>query len=272
MPDAKFLETYPLYRKFYSNIPATLNKIGKVPINMHCGTCSGNRTFNMFNEYYDGSRFSDDSTAGQIRQAIYRCSACKSYKYYFLLKFSSDNTWVEKSGQSPAWKIKTEKDLSALLGNHESLYVKGLICESQSYGIGAFAYYRRIVEEIIDKLLSEVEELIDDGEKEKYQEALKKTQETRVTSEKIELVQDLLPAVLRPNGMNPLALLHRVLSEGLHASTDEKCLELAAEAKEIIVFLSSRVASASKDAREFTLRMQSLLQKKDKTDFSSGAS
>ena len=92
--------------------------------------------------------------------------------------------------------------------------------------------------------------------------ALAATKKTRVTSEKIELVKDILPAVLRPNGMNPLSLLHGVLSEGLHADDDEKCLDLAVEIREILTFLASQVAASKLAAQSFSDGMRSLLDKK----------
>lgn len=151
-----------------------------------------------------------------------------------------------------------------MLGSHKDYLIKGLVCESQSYGIAAFSYYRRIVEEIIDGLLEEIGGLISDDEKAAYDAALSEVKATRIAAEKIELVKDLLPPILRPEGMNPLALLHGVLSEGLHANTDERCLELAVEVREILTFLASQVAATSAASRSFTERMRTLLDKRSK--------
>ena len=55
MPDSEFLETYPLYRKFRTDIGYLyLKDISKPPIRMHCPNCNCLQTFNMGNEYYDG--------------------------------------------------------------------------------------------------------------------------------------------------------------------------------------------------------------------------
>src|SRR5665647_904692 len=105
-----------------------------------------------------------------------------------------------KIGQFPAWEIAGEPNVEKLLGKHAGYYKKGQVCESQGYGIGAFGYYRRIVEEVIDELLDEISELISGDELAKYKEALVKTKATIVTAEKIELVKDLLPTILRPEG------------------------------------------------------------------------
>jgi hypothetical protein len=149
-----------------------------------------------------------------------------------------------------------------MLGDHKEYLTKGLACESQSYGIAALSYYRRIVEEIIDTLLDEIGTMISEEEREAYALALTDVKKTRITSEKIELVKYLLPPVLRPDGMNPLALLHGILSDGLHAQSDERCLELAVEVREILTFLASQVATANAASRSFTAKMRSLLEKR----------
>ncbi len=41
-----------------------------------------------------------------------------------------------------------------MLGEHLKDYRKGLICENHSYGVGAYSYYRRIIENVIDDLLN----------------------------------------------------------------------------------------------------------------------
>jgi DNA-binding transcriptional ArsR family regulator len=130
-----------------------------------------------------------------------------------------------KVGQYPAWDISIDKSISSVLGKYKELFKKGLICESQGYGIGAYAYYRRIVELSIDELLDDICELVDESGRDKYKIALRKTKETSVASEKIELVKDLLPASLRPAGMNPLGLLYGFLREGIHDKSDEECIE-----------------------------------------------
>lgn len=137
-----------------------------------------------------------------------------------------------------------------------------MVCESQGYGIGAYAYYRRIIEEIIDSLLDSIADLIPESEKQQYLEALNKTKETIIAKGKIELVKDLLPEILRPDGMNPLNLLHSTLSEGLHAKTDEECLEIAGSIRDILVFLVNQILQTKESSKKFTTRMRKLLEKK----------
>lgn len=92
---------------------------------------------------------------------------------------------------------------------------------------------------------------------------LSQKQEKRLLlPKKIELVKDLLPPILRPEGMNPLAALHSALSQGLHAESDEECLDLAQHCREVLVFLVNQVAASKDTAKSFTSSMRKLLDKK----------
>lgn len=145
---------------------------------------------------------------------------------------------------------------------HGDNFKKGLVCESQGYGIGAFAYYRRITEDIIDELLDSISDLIEPEHKKEYDDALAKAKTTRATQDKIDLVKDLLPATLKPDGWNPLGVLHSELSEGLHAASDESCLENAHHVKAILIYLIEAILRSKESAKAFTSSMKSLLDKK----------
>jgi len=91
--------------------------------------------------------------------------------------------------------------------------------------------------------------------------SLAKTKQTRVAQEKINLIKDILPSSLKPNGVNPLGVLHSELSEGLHAKSDESCLENANHIKSILTFLINQIIVSRQAAKEFTDSMKSLLNK-----------
>lgn len=186
------------------------------------------------------------------------------YRRYFLLKFDQDvnGYYIAKVGQDPAWDITLDRNLEKELGEFSDYYRKGLICESQSYGIGAFSYYRRILEKIIERLLEDITKLMTDPELQKYLAALKQVKLTKRADEKIKLVKDLLPSALKPNGMNPMAILYEALSEGLHAETDEQCVELAQEVREVLVYLVNRLLAVKTADKEFTDGMKKLLDRK----------
>jgi hypothetical protein len=262
MPFREMLEEYPLYRRYPKCPWHSLDQVDKPTIHMYCHACSSEQTFMMINEYYEGFEYSNVPLAGISVRAIYRCVGCSKYDRYFLIKFDEAREFVMKVGQDPAWTIAVDRQLEQMLGSHTDTYKKGLICESQGYGIGAYGYYRRIVEEIIDQLLDEIVNLIPPTEQSTYVAALAKAKSTHIAQEKIDLVKDLLPPSLRPEGLNPLSVLHDSLSAGLHSQPDERCIELAATTREALVFLVHQVLTHKKAAKTFTESIKKLLEKK----------
>lgn len=262
MPTSTFFETFPLYRQYEFNAPKVMNQFPKPTLNLDCQSCKDRRTFVMTNEWHSAKDYINFPSEGESALLEYNCVSCRKGRYTFTVRIADDLKSVIKTGQFPSWTIKPDSNVENMLGKHKSYLRKGLICESQSYGIGAFSYYRRIVEEVIDGLLDQIAQLMSENERQVYDTALAKVKTTRVTAEKIDLVKDLLPSTLRPAGMNPLALLHGVLSQGLHGESDERCLELAAEIREILTFLAVQVSAAAAAQASFTERMKGLLQKK----------
>lgn len=283
MANKKFLEEYPLYKKFLTNDFSnwtTLENLPKPAIHMHCLRCDSDQTFNMTNEYYEVDHNHNQDSVGKTLRARYLCSACKQSIRLFFIHFIGSETITVKNkkgedeersimsmmkvGQNPSWSIKMDKELEKLLGNHSDFYKRGLVCESQGYGVGAFAYYRRIVEEVIDELLASVEDLITDSEEKKgYATALAEVKKTPATQEKINLVKDLLPDSLRPDGMNPLSALHSALSEGIHAEDEETCLEYAEAVRDTLVFLVNRLVRIKSEDKVFSASMRKILDKKN---------
>jgi hypothetical protein len=265
MPHKEFLEQYPLYRKFKtSSLPHTADNLPVVAIKMACPLCSSEQTFVMTNKYSENFGYDNCPISGQIFRLTYGCAHCLKFTRYFFIKVADDRTSLMKVGQYPVWDVSTDPTIERMLDEHADYFKKGLICESQGYGIGSFAYYRRIIEEIIGQLLEDIAGLLSGDEHEKYVQALNETKKTIVTQDKIKLVQDLLPAILRPNGMNPLSVLHSVLSEGLHGKSDEDCMEYAMSVWEVLVFLVNQVAASKATSKGFTESMKKLLEKKSK--------
>ena len=81
-------------------------------------------------------------------------------------------------------------------------------------------------------------------------------------SKAVDLVKAGIPQVLLINGHNPLTLLHSALSEGLHAETDEQCLELATSIRVVLSDLAERLGNALKDHAELNNAVGRLMQAK----------
>jgi len=295
MPDAKFLEEYPLYRKFdfpikrdITLLPITLDEFPKVNLNMYCPNCNNIRTFKFNYKYIhkkEEKLFITNIEAhfniklktfrakmlsppvlkeNDIINLNYICAYCEDYYRFFAIKMGEGLKTIEKVGQFPPWSIKIEKNLKKLLREYSEYYKKGKTCESQGYGIGAFIYYRRIVEDIIEELLELIPDLMSGEELEKFQVALEEVRKTKNTTDKIALVKDLLPAILKPEQFNPLKTIHDILSIGVHGRTDDECLDDAELIRTSLVFLVDSIKSRKKGQQEYTESMQKILKKQRK--------
>lgn len=264
MLSKQFLEHSNLYQKFKIDVPKYFEEFDEPTIHLYCEMCKSDQTFNLHEPFYPKYQKFDHESAGEIIYLDYICTGCKNFHRVFSVKVDENLDYLMKIGQYPPIDISIEKNISKALGEHKELYKKGLICESQGYGIGAYAYYRRIVELIIDELLDDIYELIEEEGKSEYKEALDKTKQTTVTQTKIELVKDLLPSSLKPDGLNPLGTLHEILSEGIHSKPDEECIEFAEDIKTILIYLVSEVIRHKQESKMFTDKMHRLLEKKSR--------
>jgi hypothetical protein len=151
--------------------------------------------------------------------------------------------------------------LLKLLGDQREFFLKGRRCENQGLGIGAFGYYRRVVEHqkgrIIDEIIKVSEKL---GATAEALKLLADAKSETQFSKSVTMVKDGLPQALLINGHNPLTLLHNALSAGLHEQTDEVCLELAQAVRVVLVDLSERLSQALKDEAELNLAVSRLLK------------
>ena len=79
-------------------------------------------------------------------------------------------------------------------------------------------------------------------------------------SRAIDDVKDAIPPVLRISGHNPLTLLHSALSQGLHARTDQECLEIAGSIRVVLTELAERIGQVLKDQAELNAAVTRLLK------------
>jgi hypothetical protein len=64
------------------------------------------------------------------------------------------------------------------------------------------------------------------GVDEKTIESLRKAKEQVRYEDKLSVASELIPAALRPGGVNPVGQLYTHLSIGLHGKTDDECIAI----------------------------------------------
>jgi|SRR5215469_4024996 len=104
--------------------------------------------------------------------------------------------------------------------------------------------------------------LLSEQDKQAYATALAQTKQETQASRKIEVIRDLIPASLRPHGINPLRVLHDALSVGIHSREDEECLEQAATIRESLVFFITQLDALKTSSQQFTEHMRKQLDRK----------
>jgi hypothetical protein len=130
-------------------------------------------------------------------------------------------------------------------------------------GIGAFAYYRRVVEEQKGRIIEEIGKVAVKikPSKETAELFAKAKAETQFTTA-IDMIKSAIPEAVLIDGHNPLTLLHSALSEGLHAHTDEQCLELATSIRVVLTELAERISTALKEEATLKSAVSRLLNRK----------
>jgi hypothetical protein len=168
-----------------------------------------------------------------------------------------------KFGEIPSYGPPTPSRLIKLIGPDRETFLKGRQCENQGLGIGAFVYYRRVLENQKNRILDEIIKVgralaIPDDSIRRLEAAKAESQFSKALSS----VKDALPQTLMINGQNPLTLLHSALSDGLHDKTDEHCLEIASCIRVVLAELSERLAQALKDEAELSKALSKLMSVK----------
>lgn len=173
---------------------------------------------------------------------------------------------MRKLGEKPPFGPPTPTRLFRLIGEeYRELFLKGRKAENKGLGIGAYAYYRRIVEHQKGRIIDEIRKVAEKlGASPDTLKAFEDARVERQFATAIEKVKAGIPQSLLIDGHNPLTLLHDALSEGLHELTDEECLDLARSIRLVLVELADRVSTALKEEAELTSAVRNLLSRKTK--------
>ncbi|MCP3388893.1 hypothetical protein NLM27_08915 [Bradyrhizobium sp. CCGB12] len=196
------------------------------------------------------------------------CSNCRRQRKMFAVRLFAIGTekhgQVTKLGEFPPYGPTTPTRLLKLLGDEREVFLRGRRCENQGLGIGAFSYYRRVVENqknrIIDEILkasvtlSVTKETVD---------LLERAKNETQFSNSVSLVKDAIPQGLLIKGHNPITLLHTALSDGLHARSDEDCLEIAHDIRVVLAELAEKLSEVMKDEAELDTAVSRLLKPRD---------
>jgi hypothetical protein len=253
-----FLESTPAYvERRFENIFGDMSRgnpgyrwgIFSPRIQLYCDNDDGVR-------WFDPEESSFFCAEYETRFLLYTCRDCgRSRKTFALilvanLTATSQVLTAMKVGEFPPFGSHLAKRLANLLSDTDlELYRKGLRSEREGLGIGAAAYFRRVVDNqwkaLVKKLRDAAARLGASAEELKvFDEAF--TQQQFSTA--VDMLKDAIPAkLLILDGLNPLTLLYRPLSVQLHELTDEQCLQQAADIRVVLNETFDNISRVLKD-------------------------
>lgn len=261
------VQTYvtELFKKTSSRSAAFVASVGVAgpEIKLHCDGegCAGQRRFACTSGTY-----SFDSAADN-RFLYYACKDCGKSVKIFALHIIRDKTtpsgWVMKFGETPPFGEHTPRRIFNLIGEeYRELFLQGRRAENKGLGIGAYAYYRRIVEDQKGKFIDEIRKVAAKlGASDETIKAFEDARTEKQFKTAIEKIKHAIPQSLLINGRNPLLLLHDALSEGIHEYTDAQCLELATTVRLILTDLSEKISIALKEKAQLNEAVEKLLNR-----------
>jgi hypothetical protein len=229
-------------------------------IPLHCTSSICGRDIRSFRSQTD-SRF----RLGEANTYIqFECRNCgQTTKTYAIWMFAPNPfgnvIQCMKYGEYPSFGPPPSPQLNALVESERDHFLNGRRCEMQGLGIGAFTYYRRVVQGVKDRL---IDRMIVACRKVASTEAVVKELEHAKTIREFtratETFSAALPDSLLLNGQNPLTLLHNALSVGIHALSDHECLEQATAVRNVLDGLAGRLAVALRDDKELNASISRL--------------
>lgn len=267
------MANFPSLAEFFINAPPmTVSNVEKVghqqahyyyfpPILIHCNSpeCSGERIFRNHERHMATSEWRNYFV-------IYKCSNCdKSFKIFAIaIHTLNGGAEVQKYGEAPAFGPPIPTRAMSLVGPDRELFLKGRRAENQGLGIAAFAYYRRIIENQWQRLLNEISKVgAKTGLDPAVQQHIEEAKKERQFDKAVKSMGDAIPPTLKMNGQNPIALLYSALSEGIHAQSDEECLELAGHIRVILYELAERLNAALQEHNELDAAVKRLANRKN---------
>lgn len=257
-------------RRHYDNIW----RLPDLPdVKLHCQNCNLDllhRGQHISFSHEKGEKDNPDSS--NYRLSMFTCKQCE-YKLFMSFDIicleeteeREATRYVHKVLEYPSNPLVPKFVQKFLREKHFKMYRHAMIEEAAGRGIGAMAYYRRIVEDTWKDLLDAIIAIADPIADKDSIDTLEETKKNWRFENAVNNIKPALPKSLNFNGYNPLLLLHATLSKNLHASSDHECLSVAKSVRQVLesllakIFIIKNEASTLKHALE---NLQNFNQKK----------
>ena len=233
-------------------------------LELHCSDdlCNGVRSFRC--PVLPSERKPVEQDIVNYLYVKYQCSNCHNTLKIYSLAVKIDEIprgTCYKLGEDPPYGPPVPPKLIRLIQPDSDMFMQGRRCENQGFGIGAFAYYRRVVENQKNRILGEIVKVSEKiGVPQDKIDILRAAIEEIQFRKALNMAKDAIPERLLIEGHSPMRLLHHALSRGVHELSDEECLELASTIRLVLGELSERLSILLKDKAELTKAISTLMQ------------
>ena len=273
-----FIETAPLYTSIEfegKNIPNFDNLEEAISeLSYYCPQCKENRLFHTvadkrFLAMQRDIRPPYVLPTGYLCYSLYcsknSCGLNKRIYLYYARKESNDKSegmishvTLTKCGEYPSLAPRVDKAILNVFPDEADLLKKAVCCLKDGFGVGAFAYLRQALEDRIDVFIGEIRKNAEEQNDTKVLQELNKLDDKSTASDKIKIAKNALPASLQVRGQNPLALLYKTLSEGIHGLSDTECLWKANAIYGALTYILRTLAENSASRKEYEESLKSL--------------
>jgi len=245
-PSHSFRRCTTFWRGTGWNIPGTISR--------DCRKCGKETTW----------KFGGDLTysPSSFQLLHYRCVKCSDDDVYFLI-VQLVNSGVMKAGQFPQQSVRVPNSIEKRLGASVDFYRRALTSRNEGYGLGAVAYFRRVVEDKTNELI----DVVADAAKAYSVPAadvdkIRAAKNEKTYEDKLKIAAQAIPEVLKPDGANPFQAMYDILSGGIHTQSEEECLQIADDTREIFDYLFDRFRAEIAERTAFVAKVKAIAGKR----------
>lgn len=257
-----FYESKPLYSPI--SLPRKMGVLTRFvlkEIQGDCPVCKVSKPFQVRGNWNCDINLNPEEIESDHR-IRFECITCGIADISFWVKskqVEDEVLQLTKIGQYPQKELPKSKALSKFFKQDKAEYNKAVVCLANGYGVAAFAYMRRIVENNIVGILDLIQDGVDSESP--LAKSIAELKTTSPMSDRIRIANNVLPDYLKPDGFNPLGQIYGLLSDGVHSLSDEECLNKATDLQVCLEFLISELAAHKQNREDFKNRLTALRNK-----------
>jgi hypothetical protein len=195
-----------------------------------CKSCNNHSIHFLLNVY-------SNNPISNIRDNYNNISIDKRNSY----EFPNTNIYIRKIGCSDEMRIEIDKAVSKHFDRESNNWLfKAKKLLKLGAGIGSFAYFRRIIEKELIQIIEEIKKL-PESDKNGIQLLLDEYELNPKTYTIYENLFKYLPNSLKELNDNPIQLMYKQTSEGLHSLSEEECLKRAKNIEILLEFTLRKI-------------------------------